>query len=186
MPSIDPSRPSRHSLRLPDYDYSQPGTYFVTLVTYQREPLFGEIKAGEMIQNDAGRIVWDIWRSLPNHFPNVGLEEAVVMPNHFHEIVAIVEAAAAVPVRAIHELPLQVPEAEANRLGRRRMLLPMMIGYFKMNSAKRINILLGSSGVPVWQRNYYERIVRDNKAYESIRHYIQTNPANWGADKENL
>ncbi len=213
MPYNNPPNFSRRSLRLPDYDYSRPGAYFVTMVTFQREHLFGEIKDGEMHKNVAGKIVWEIWQSLPSRYPNISLDEAVVMPNHFHGIVVIEEN----PVdeageAAIHELPPpwdelpppwdefpppwdelpppwdelpKQPDKESYRLARRKMLLPLVMGYFKMNSAKRINILLNSSGVPIWQRNYYERIVRNGPAYNSIRQYIRSNPTSWNKDKEN-
>jgi hypothetical protein len=84
MPA-NPLRPSRHSLRLPDHDYSQPGAYFVTMVTWRREHLLGEIVDGEMRPNGAGKILWEIWQSLPARYPNISLDEAVVMPNHFHD-----------------------------------------------------------------------------------------------------
>ena len=90
----------RRSIRLPDYDYSQPGAYFITIVTRGRECLFGEIKEGEMQLSNAGQIVWDVWNSLPARYPQTGLGTAQVMPNHFHGIIII-------PVGAIHELPLQ-------------------------------------------------------------------------------
>lgn len=185
MPQADPSRLSRRPLRLPDYDYSQPGAYFVTMVTYQREHLFGEIADGDMRQNDAGKIVWEVWKSLPGRYPTITLDEGVVMPNHFHGIVIIEEN----PVGAIYELPLRdelpLQDKEAYRLARHRMLIPLAVGYLKMNSAKRVNILLNSSGVPIWQRNYYERIVRNDQAYNAIRQYIHSNPASWDTDEEN-
>jgi REP element-mobilizing transposase RayT len=189
MSQADPSRLSRQSLRLPDYDYSQPGAYFVTMVTYQREHLFGKITNGEMRLDDAGKIVWEVWQSLPGRYPSISLDEAVVMPNHFHGIVIIEENPVAairpIAVAAIHELPLPPQNKEAYRLARRRMTIPMVIGYLKMNSAKRINILLNSSGVPIWQRNYYERIVRNDQAYNAIHRYIHSNPASWDTDEEN-
>ena len=185
MPA-NPLRPSRHSLRLPDYDYSQPGAYFVTMVTWRREHLLGEIVNGEMRQNEAGKILWEIWQSLPARYPNISLDEAVVMPNHFHGIIVIEKSR----VAAIHELPqrdniLSRREEESKRITRRQMIIPLVMGYLKMNSSKRINILLDRAGVSTWQRNYYERIVRDEQAYHAIRQYIRSNPAAWMADKEN-
>jgi putative transposase len=189
------SRISRSSLRLPDYDYSLPGAYFVTLVTSLREHLFGEIKDGEVRLNDMGKIVWEVWRSLPIRYPNISLDEAVVMPNHFHGIVIIEEKPVAAiqsePVAAIHELPLrrELPSPqqtdETLRLARRKMLLPKIIGYLKMNSAKRVNILFHCPGTHIWQRNYYEHIVRNDRAFNAIRYYIQSNPARWETDEEN-
>jgi len=173
---------SRHSLRLRDYDYSQPGGYFLTMVTFQREHLFGEISKAELKLNEAGKIVQEIWEKLPARYPNVILDEAVVMPNHVHGIVFIDEN----PVAAIHELSLpETPEDESPeeyRLRRRRMLIPKLVGYFKMNSAKAINQLLGSESIPVWQRNYYDHIIRSKKELDRIRKYIYYNPQQWEND----
>ena len=118
------------------------------------------------------------------------------MPNHFHGIVNIEEnpvASIHPPVVAsIHELTLllerdesPLKDKETHRLARRRMLLPLVVGYLKMNSAKRINIGLNGSGIPIWQRNYYERIVRNDQAYNAIRQYIRSNPTSWDTDEEN-
>ena len=179
---IDTSQ-GRRSIRLPNYDYSQPGAYFITVVTRGRECLFGEIKEGAIDLQDAGQIVWDVWHSLPARYPQIALGAAVVMPNHFHGIVMINE----IPVGAIHESPLRESPLRGNTgAERRRMTLPLVVGYFKMNTAKRINKILGSEGIPVWQRNYYERIIRDDEEYTRIHLYIETNIDNWATDDENL
>jgi putative transposase len=98
------------------------------------------------------------------------------MPNHFHGLVIINETTG---VGVIHELPLHLHRQ------RRRMTLPLVIGYFKMNSARRINEILRSPGVPVWQRNYYEHIIHDDDELQSIHLYIKTNVDNWVTDDEN-
>jgi putative transposase len=134
---------------LPEYDYSRPGAYFVTLVTYQREPLFGEVTNGNVCLTAAGEAVREIWETLPGRYPQI-----------------------------------ELPPGE-RRSHRRKMLIPLVIGYFKMNSAKRINQILGSQGVPVWQRNYYEHIVRDERELSRIRQYICNNPLQWETDQEN-
>jgi len=170
----------RRSIRLPDYDYSQPGAYFITVVTHGRACLFGRVKNGEMHLNEAGRIVWDIWYSLPARYPQIALGAAVVMPNHFHGNVIINEP----PVGAIHESPPRVVQRD-RQMQRRCMTLPLVVGYFKMNSAKRINELLGSQGIPVWQRNYYEHIIRNDQEYNRIHLYIEANVDNWIQDDEN-
>jgi putative transposase len=190
---MNTQRQSRRSVRLKDYDYSQPGGYFLTLVTFQREHLFGEITNGEMHLNEAGRIVRDVWEKLPERYPNVTLDEMVIMPNHFHGNVFITDDDPE-PVMAVHEPPLPVRDEppqryyespEEYRLRRRRMLLPKLVGYFKMNTAKAINLLLNSSGVPVWQRNYYEHIIRTQAELDRIRNYIVYNPQQWDQDDEN-
>jgi REP element-mobilizing transposase RayT len=186
MPAKPPHR--RRSIRLPEYDYSSPGAYFITLVAREREHLFGTIENGCMHLNACGEIVWEIWKSLPQRYSRIRLDEAVVMPNHFHGILWI-ESPAAAGVGAIHELPQPQPQPEeedfeARRIRRRRMLLPKVIGYFKMNSARRINQLRGTPGIPVWQRNYYEHIIRNEGALHRIRRYIRNNPLRWENDRE--
>jgi putative transposase len=180
-----PQEHSRRSIRLPNHDYSQPGAYFITMVTRGRENLFGEIKDGEMCLNKAGKILWEVWNSLMARYPNVTLGAAAVMPNHFHGVVIINEPVR-VPVRVIHELPLRVGAIYESPLReRRRMTLPLVVGYFKMNTAKRINELLYSQGIPVWQRNYYEHIIRDDEDHNRIQFYIESNIDNWAMDDEN-
>jgi len=104
---MDPERKSRRSIRLKDYNYSQPGGYFLTIVTFRREHLFGEIVDGEIQFNNAGKVVLNVWQKLPERYPNVVLDEMVVMPNHFHGIAFINDDAS---VAAVHEPPLQMDE----------------------------------------------------------------------------
>jgi putative transposase len=90
LASISHQKPfHRHSIRLPDYDYSEEGSYFVTLLTHGREPIFGEVIDGEVHLTSAGGIVWEVWKTLPLHYSQVELDSAVVMPNHFHAIITI-------------------------------------------------------------------------------------------------
>ena len=86
---FDPHRHHRRSIRLKEYDYSQPGGYFVTIVSYQRDCLFGEIVNRVTQLNEYGRIVDECWRAIPDHFTNTGLGAYVVMPNHIHGIIVI-------------------------------------------------------------------------------------------------
>jgi len=174
----DPEKHHRRSIRLKEYDYSQPGAYFITIVTQDRMCLFGEVVDGKMRLNAFGEIVAQTWYELPNHTPNVALDACIVMPNHMHGIIVITDA----HVGAIHELPLHELPLHA----RRRMLLPKIIGRFKMVSAKGINKIRNTPGVPVWQRNYYEHIIRNVDALNRIRQYITDNPMRWASDRENL
>ncbi len=170
------SQHHRRSIRLKGYDYSQSGAYFITICTYNRECLFGKIVDDKMILNQYGEIANQCWLEIPNHFPNVELDEYIIMPNHIHEIIVINEQ----NVGAIHELPLQ------NQYQRRKMLIPKIIGRFKMNSAKQINQLRHTPNIPVWQRNYYEHIIRNENELNKIREYIINNPLHWELDIENL
>ena len=160
----------RRSIRLPAYDYSQSGYYFVTLCTFNRKYLLGKIDGGEMILSRSGVIVSKFWELVSRYDENIVLDRFIVMPNHIHGIIQI-------KVGAIHELPLQ---------SRRQMLLPKIIGKFKMTSAKKINNLLSRGGNPFWQRNYYEHIIRSYESLDKIREYVDKNIANWQTDKNNL
>lgn len=168
----------RKDLRLKHYDYSQTGAYFTTVCIHQRINLFGRIVDGKMQLNQLGSVVLACWQDLPKHYQNLELDAFVVMPNHVHGILTILDNIDT--VGAIHESPLP-----KNPVKRRRMLLPKMIGRFKMNAAKRINHIHGTAGQPVWQRNYFEHIIRGDKALNKIRQYIVTNPQRWEIDREN-
>jgi putative transposase len=175
---FDPDKYHRRSVRLQGYDYSQPGAYFVTICTHGQECIFGYVIDDLMELSPYGEMVWQTWRGLPERFERVELDQFVVMPNHVHGIVVITPPnVGAIQVGVIHELPLQTQ--------RRRMLLPRVVGYFKMNASKAINELRGTPGTPVWQRNYYEHIVRNERELRAIREYILDNPLNWQLDREN-
>ena len=203
----DPFQVSLHrrSIRLPGHDYSEAGSYFVTLVTHQRVHLFGEVVDEVVHLSSEGMIVQSICEQLSIRFPQIELDYYVIMPNHFHAIISVkpiepmIETDKPDLVRAIHELPLRgsdQPERLSNeedasfsdkesiRKTRRVMLLPKVIGYLKMNSAKQINLLRQSPGAAVWLRNYYEHIIMSDDEYASIWEYIRFNPMNWNTNDE--
>ncbi|WP_297761855.1 transposase [Thermosynechococcus sp.] len=172
----------------------------MTICTQGRACLFGQVVEGQMRLNEFGEIVAQTWYDLPNHIPNVALDACIVMPNHMHGIIVITDASPQI-VGAIHELPLHElplhelplhelplqsqPHQQLPQHERRRMLLPKIIGRFKMASAKGINKIRNTPGIPVWQRNYYEHIIRTEDALQRIRQYIVTNPLRWHLDREN-
>jgi len=169
----------RRSTRLKEYDHSQAGTYFITICTWQKECLLGKVVNGEIRLNEFGGIVDTFWKQVPNHFPNVALDKFIIMPNHMHVIVLLND------VGAIHELPLQSESPYQNRIKRRIMLLPKIMGRFKMNSSKTINQIRNTPGTPLWQRNYFERVIRDEYELHAIRQYIINNPLQWDMDVNN-
>ncbi len=176
-------RTGRHSIRLKDYDYSQPGGYYVTICVQDRQCLFGEVVNLEMQVNQFGKIVKECWEEIPKKYRNVEKDVFVVMPNHVHGIIIVNDSEMNDDnVGAIHELPLQTNYM----VQRRRMLLPKIIGRFKMNSAKRINEIRNSAGASLWQRSYYEHIIRNDEELNRIREYIINNPARWLQDEEFL
>ena len=179
MTDISTRLPRRHnSLRLEDVDYNQPGAYFITITTSQRNPLLGKIYDGQMVCSSSGSLVWDVWRSLPRRYLDISIDAAVVMPDHFHGLIVVHDSVGAIypdhPVGAIHESPLL----------RGNMTLSLIVGYFKMNSAKKINALRGTPGQKIWRRGYYDHILRDDKDYDALTEYILSNPQNWLLNKE--
>ncbi len=153
----------RQSIRLRGYDYSQPGAYFITICTHQRQPLFGHITNGVMYRNTAGAAVDSIWNDLPNHYPGIVMGEHVVMPDHVHGIINIVREL--VGARFIAPNNDNGPINQAPTLGE-------IVRGFKARCTRVIQ-------QPVWQRNYYEHIIRDEMAYQKITEYIRMNPQNW-------
>ena len=167
----------RRSIRLPDYDYTQPGAYFVTLVTHRREHLFGEIRAGEMQFTVAGQAAAAVLQALPNHF-SITLDCWVIMPNHVHLILVL------------HDL--QKTGKEHNRAASPTLpvdgTIPDSLGAIVQNyksvSAIHINRLRHLSGHPVWQRGYYERVICNSSEWDTFAKYIEVNPQNWELDEE--
>jgi len=174
----------RRSIRLAGYDYSWAGAYFVTICAHDRICQFGDIMNGEMRLNDAGRIVERCWREIPAHFPHVELDEFVIMPNHIHGILVITNTLGTNDniVGATHASPLQ----QTNRpCGPKSRSIAAIVGSFKSAVTKRINEMRGAPGEAVWQRNYYEHIIRDDESLNRIREYIMTNTIRWEEDEEN-
>jgi putative transposase len=182
----DPDIHHRRSIRLQGYDYSQAGAYFVTVCTQGRECLSGDIVDGKMQVNDAGRMVRDIWHKITEHFPYVDIDECVVMPNHFHGIIVMCNdycrGEVSSPI-AVSPMPKIKQGGETPPL--RRPTLGKIGAYFKYQSAKQINQIRNTPGYPVWQRDYYEHIIRNEEELTRIRRYIIDNPAKWSEDEDN-
>ena len=173
-PSVNPNVRHRRSIRLHGYDYSQAGAYFVTICSHNRECFFGEVVGEGMRLNDVGRIVEEVWEALPVHFPDVELDAFVVMPNHVHGIVVLNGGAQFI--------------APHNNQGaiNRTPTLGGIIRALKARCTHRINQSRGAHGFQIWQRNYYEHVMRNESSLQEIREYIANNPAQWAFDRENL
>lgn len=181
--TYNPTIHRRQSIRLQGYDYSQAGAYFITICTHNRAPLFGEIIDGVMVLNTAGQIVEKYWCAIPEHFPQVTLDEFVVMPNHVHGIITV----GANNHLPLHYFPLQSNETPTQSNETPRPLqhgtsrtIGSMVRGFKIGVTRwfRVNTDIHL----VWQRNYYEHIIRNEDAYLKIAEYIQTNPQRWDTD----
>lgn len=178
----------RRSIRLKRYDYSRAGTCFLTICTHKKECLFGDIVAGEMRLNAAGKIAVQCWNEIPAHFPHVQLDAFVVMPNHVHGILVIMDIGkdnrAKDPI--LNWAPLQpratTAESKQRPHGTSKTLGSVVRG-FKIGVTKwmRKNTVIYG----VWQRNYWEHIIRDESEMNRIRGYVATNPAKWETDQLN-
>jgi REP element-mobilizing transposase RayT len=156
-----PNDPRRHSLRLPGYDYSQAGAYFITACTQHRVMRFGEVINCDVRLNDMGTIVQQTWDDLPTHYQGIELDAFIVMPNHVHGIIILADQS------------------------ERRHPISEIVRGFKTFSARGVNKCAGSRSV-LWQRGYYEHVIRNEKALDRIRAYVANNPSRWADDPENI
>ncbi len=184
----DPQKHHRVSIRLKGYDYTLAGAYFITIVAYKREMLFGEIVNGVMRLNRRGEIVREEWFASVNIRKEIKLfeDEFVVMPNHAHGIVWIVEDDSRFTIDRGH--PAGAGRDVVGADGRpplrlKPKSLSSFVAGFKSSVTKRIRDELNETGI--WQRNYYDRIIRNDKELNAIRDYIESNPRNWAEDEEN-
>jgi len=184
---FDPQKHHRRSIRLQGYDYSQAGAYYVTIVTYQRDCLFGEIENEIMILNDFGKIADECWRAIPEHFPTVELGAHVIMPNHVHGVVVICDddsVSNGVLAQHVGATQCVAPTSTITRpAGPKPKSLGAIIGSYKSAVSYRINKEHNATGI--WQRNYYEHIIRNEREMDNIWRYIEANPAQWDDDDEN-
>ncbi|MDF5723751.1 MAG: hypothetical protein PUP91_25460 [Rhizonema sp. PD37] len=193
----NPNIHHRRSIRLKGYDYSQPGAYFITICTHQRECLFGEILNGQMQLNNFGRIIQLHWGNLQKHHLHIKLDEFVVMPNHLHGIIILfneiqmfVGAGLNATFTSQTEKTIIKPAPTAANIGKsinyQQKGIPEILRGFKTFSARQINNILCQQGVPLWQRNYYEHIIRNESELNRIREYIVNNPQKWTEDSNYL
>ena len=175
---FDPEKHARGSIRLPRYDYTQAGAYFITICAADRRCIFGEIRDGAMRLNMNGSIVAAQWAGLPKHYSNATLDDFVLMPNHVHGLIFLTDDGHSC-VGAGLKPALTSPQSNP------RHGLPEIIRGFKTFSSRSVNQLRGTPGAPVWQRNYYEHVVRDEGDLDVIRRYIVENPLKWAEDPEN-
>jgi REP element-mobilizing transposase RayT len=187
--SNDQSRTERHrrSVRLNGFDYRAEGAYFVTVVTHERKPLFGRVTGDLMALNDFGDAVRDEWARIALLRPYVLLDEFVVMPDHVHGILWITDNGAFHGQGTARCAPTagDGEEDATRRFGEMvPRSLPAIVRAFKSAASRRVNLLGKTPGDPVWQRNYYERVIRNDRELHDIRRYIIDNPAKWAYDRE--
>ncbi|MFZ3114612.1 MAG: transposase [Syntrophales bacterium] len=204
-PNANLENQRRRSIRLRGYDYSQAGGYFVTICTQNQEHLFGAIVGGEMILNDAGNMIQIVWDEIPSHYGGIDIDEFVIMPNHVHGIFII---AGTIGRGIVGATPRGCPDTNAQPPGQARgkgqpqgvaptvnavetLTLGDIVHRFKTMTTKRYADGVKQWGWKpfpgrVWQRNYWEHIVRNERELNRIRDYIHNNPAKWESDRLNL
>ena len=188
---FDPKKHHRRSIRLKGFDYTQRGAYYITIFTHQRERLFGEVVNGEMILNKFGLVAKEQWEKLARRFKHVELVVFVIMPNHMHGIIFIVDERTGTAEGVHNATPLLIRRAPTDyrveKFGKPvKGSIPTIIRSYKSAVALRINLMRGTKGLPVWQSNYYEHVIRDEKDLQVKRDYILSNPLNWEDDDENI
>ena len=190
----NPQKHHRRSIRLKGYDYSQEGAYFITICCHNRQGIFGEIKNGKMHLNKYGKIAETEWRKTAVIRNNVELDEFIIMPNHVHGIIKITDVVGAYcntpqqirnTTRQIRNTPQQIHNT-TQQTGFRSpsQTIGSIIRGFKSTTTKQINQIRHTPGLPVWQRNYYEHIIRNKQALHRIRYYIINNPKKLKATKK--
>ena len=168
---MEHERFARKQLRLTDYDYSTPGAYHITFCTYNRKNMLSRI-VGAIHESPktqltvCGQIVERIVQNMPPHL-GVTVDRYVIMPNHIHLLLIITEESMR---RAIQRAPMQG-----------RSIISKAVGYIKMNASKTIRQRYGD--IAVWQRGYYDHVIRNYEDYEMTANYIEQNPLRWELDK---
>lgn len=196
--------PNRKTIRLQHYDYSSAGLYFVTIVTDKRQNFFGDIENGQMHENELGLMIRTYWLGLPERY-SVGLDEFIIMPNHFHGIIEIINADAGVvdsgvmncETGVMNDAPTDNTPTRQNNISQMGTgSLGEIVRYFKGRSTfeiRRRGVIhdarektsitnIASTTEKIWQRNYFERVIRDEKELNQIREYVVNNPVNWKDD----
>jgi len=171
---FNPELHNRRSIRLSEYDYTKGGAYFVTICTANRECLFGQVLEGEMHVNEFGKVVLECWEWLSKPYSYATLDARILMPNHLHGIIVIND-----------DDSQKGGSRTAPTIFPKRKPLGRLVGAFKTVSTKRINELRQTPGFALWQRNYYEHIIRNENSLNKIRDYILGNPSRWVLDQEN-
>ena len=168
--SYDPYKHHRQSICLKGYDYTSDGSYFVTICVQDMKCVLGEIVNGNMVLGSYGQVVADTWLWLAEHYGYVMLGECVVMPNHLHGIIVLTSKGGS------RTAPTTTAPTKRTPLGR-------LIGAVKTVSTKEINKQQDTPGIRFWQRDFYERIIRNEREYQAIQKYIYNNPTTWHEDK---
>jgi len=168
----------RKITRLPEYDYSGEGAYYVTICTKNKACILGDIKEGQMKLTPIGEIAQEQIQNTPHIRGNVAIDSFVIMPNHIHMILVITGNDG-------RDMARHVPTGR-HRFGKPQSgTLSTIVGAIKSAITRNINIRGIGPGGSIWQGRFFEHIIRNEKALDKIREYIYNNPRNWQDDDEN-
>lgn len=174
----DPEKHHRHSIRWQGYDYSLPGGYSVTVCTPERACILGEVVGSELRLSEYGMVARECLSALPAHYDHVSVDCCVIMPNHVHAIIVLGDYDDGDSGAGFETRPYSRDHVFS------RHGLPEIVRGFKTYSARAINQLRESPGRPVWQRSFYDRVIRDEREWLTYRWYIEHNPARWAEDRD--
>lgn len=175
MPSTPQGYRRRNSLRHPKYDYTNTGAYFVTICAHQGRSLFGQVTEQSMILNQLGQIAHAAWHEFADRHPETMLDRFVIMPNHVHVLLWLTQPPT-VDNQQVEDKKRKFGDAIAGSLS-------TLIGVYKGAVTQKAGHQKLIPNPPLWQRNFYDRIVRNDTELQRIRHYIETNPARWHEDQ---
>lgn len=176
------------SHRLPEYDYSQPGWYFVTLSTRNMSCLFGDVRNGVINLTDAGRMIERVWQELPSYSSRIGLDIFQVMPNHFHGILIIKADLERAPIASVGEKHKGFPQQQP-ATGAPLSLLDLIARFKSLTTTQYIRGVKENNWTrfdkKLWGTRFHDHVIRTESALQSIRSYIQNNPRKWDLDRLN-
>jgi REP element-mobilizing transposase RayT len=177
----------RRSVRLHGYDYTQDGAYFITIVAFARENIFGMLVDQTTQLTHTGEIAAQEWERLPRRFPALEVDEFIIMPNHLHGILVLADPHRGTGTAEAAQIESNAPRVPVlEHFGAPvKGSIPTILRSYKSSVTQRCQWLAGNEPVTIWQRNYYEHVIRDEDELNCIRQYIVDNPIQWSTDWEN-
>ena len=175
--------PRRKPTRLTGYDYSSYGGYFVTICSHEKRCLFGKVLNDAVVLSALGRLVNEHWLAIPRHYPHISLDQYIVMPNHLHGILMIVQETGGSSASPTHGMQASVQGGSS--IKSRMQPITRVIGDFKSGVTREFRKSNPTWQGQIWQRGFYDRVIRDERDLHEIREYIVFNPLKWELDREN-
>ena len=192
---FNPTKNHRRSIRLKGFDYSEPGHYFVTICSKQRKCLFGNVVHGVMKLSHIGNVVNTCWEAIPEHFEHVNVDTFQIMPNHLHGIINIrdhvgcVESVGVEYIQPLQGKSIRSTQRKLKKHHTYQHVIPKSIGSiirtFKAAVTRKVHDCNDMIRQSIWQRNYYDHIIRDDVSLFFIQQYIELNPMLWHLDFDN-